>query len=146
MVALNPDPARIDGVLLPFFYPTAAEAIELALASAGRKVWRDVTMAQAVLNDGQSLLAVNDLFIGQKTHASARYRIRLRRPGGGPVVERDHRLDGRRLDRLASLDPDRRCGDRSGRVANDRGPRTCAINIASTGKRATWSSTSASRS
>ena len=34
-------------------------------------------MARAELNDGQSLLAVNDLFIGQKTHASARYRIRF---------------------------------------------------------------------
>jgi SPFH domain / Band 7 family len=35
-----------------------------------------VTMAQATLHDGQTLLAVNDLFIGQKTHTSARYRIR----------------------------------------------------------------------
>jgi NAD kinase len=76
VVALNPDPTRIDGVLLPFFFNSAARAIELVLGSAGRKVWRDVTMALAVLNDGQSLLAVNDLFIGQKTHASARYRIR----------------------------------------------------------------------
>jgi hypothetical protein len=34
-------------------------------------------MARADLNDGQSLLAVNDLFIGQKTHTSARYRLRF---------------------------------------------------------------------
>jgi NAD kinase len=78
VVALNPDPARIDGVLLPFSFLAAAQAIELVLESAGRKVWRDVTMAQAILNDGQSLLAVNDLFIGQKTHTSARYRIRYK--------------------------------------------------------------------
>jgi NAD kinase len=75
VVALNPDPARIDGVLLPFEFSSAAEAIARALSSGGRKVWRDVTMAQAVLNDGQSLLAVNDLFIGQRTHTSARYRL-----------------------------------------------------------------------
>jgi len=75
VVALNPDPERIDGVLLPFDYVGAPGAIALALS--GGKVWRDVTMAQATLNDGQSLLAVNDLFIGQKTHTSARYRIRL---------------------------------------------------------------------
>jgi hypothetical protein len=75
VVAVNPDPARIDGVLLPFHFLSAPRAIDLALGSAGRKVWRDVTMAQAVLNDGQFLLAVNDLFIGQKTHTSARYRI-----------------------------------------------------------------------
>jgi hypothetical protein len=32
-------------------------------------------MAVAKLDDGQSLFAVNDLFIGQRTHVSARYRI-----------------------------------------------------------------------
>src|SRR5262249_50918855 len=79
VVALNPDPARIDGLLLPFRYPDAGAAIELALDAGGSKVWRDVTMAQAALNDGQTLLAVNDLFIGQKTHISARYRIRYNR-------------------------------------------------------------------
>ncbi|MBX6316609.1 MAG: sugar kinase, partial [Isosphaeraceae bacterium] len=74
LVALNPDPARIDGVLLPFHVPAANEAIRIALS--GRRVWRGITMAQATLNDGQTLLAVNDLFLGQKTHVSARYTIR----------------------------------------------------------------------
>jgi len=32
-------------------------------------------MAQVVLNDGQRLLAVNDLFVGARTHVSARYRL-----------------------------------------------------------------------
>jgi len=36
---------------------------------------RQVTMAKASLNDGQVLYAVNDLFIGQRTHTSARYRL-----------------------------------------------------------------------
>jgi NAD kinase len=74
VVAINPDPARIDGVLLPFSYPDASGAIERGMA-ARKGTWRAVTMARAELNDGQSLLAVNDLFIGQKTHASARYRL-----------------------------------------------------------------------
>jgi NAD kinase len=82
VVALNPDPARIDGVLLPFPFVDAARAIELALGARnkrtnGLKVWRDIAMAHAALNDGQSILAVNDLFVGQKTHVSARYRIRF---------------------------------------------------------------------
>jgi hypothetical protein len=34
-----------------------------------------VTLAEAVLNDGQRLLAFNDLFIGARTHVSARYRL-----------------------------------------------------------------------
>ncbi len=74
IVALNPDPQRIDGVLLPFGVHEAREAISLTFS--GAKVWRDVTMAQALLNDGQRLLAVNDLFVGARTHTSARYRLR----------------------------------------------------------------------
>lgn len=35
--------------------------------------FNSVTFAQAKTNDGQSLLAVNDLFIGPKSHTSARY-------------------------------------------------------------------------
>ena len=34
-----------------------------------------ITMAQAVLNDGQRLLAFNDLFVGVRSHVSARYHI-----------------------------------------------------------------------
>jgi hypothetical protein len=34
-------------------------------------------MAEAKLNDGQSLLAFNDLFIGVRSHVSARYLIQL---------------------------------------------------------------------
>jgi hypothetical protein len=33
-------------------------------------------LAEACLNDGQRLLAFNDLFLGAQTHVSARYRIR----------------------------------------------------------------------
>jgi hypothetical protein len=76
LVALNPDPARIDGVLLPFNVSEAATAI--ALARSGRAPMKRITMAKAVLNDGQTLHAVNDLFIGQKTHVSARYKLRHR--------------------------------------------------------------------
>jgi hypothetical protein len=36
---------------------------------------REVTLAEASLEDGQRLLAFNDLFIGARTHVSARYRI-----------------------------------------------------------------------
>ncbi|MBK7653119.1 MAG: hypothetical protein IPJ20_23620 [Flammeovirgaceae bacterium] len=34
-----------------------------------------VTMAQAVTNEGQSLVAFNDLFIGPASHTSARHKI-----------------------------------------------------------------------
>ncbi|WP_165227844.1 hypothetical protein [Aquisphaera insulae] len=75
VVALNPDPARIDGVLLPYGVHRAGEAITRAIRD--EKTWIDVTMAEASLNDGQRLLAVNDLFVGARTHVSARYVLRF---------------------------------------------------------------------
>ena len=73
LVGVNPDPERFDGVLLPFHAPQAAQAVRQVLEGKARL--RDVTMAEASLNDGQRLLAFNDLFIGASTHVSARYRI-----------------------------------------------------------------------
>jgi len=75
LVGVNPDPARYDGVLLPFM-PRDLPAI-LDDVAAGRRRTRTVTMARAALGDGQVLHAVNDLFIGPRTHASARYEIAL---------------------------------------------------------------------
>jgi NAD kinase len=75
LVAVNPDPRHIDGVLLPYNIETAPAAVKLAMA--GKAKFRPISMAQASLNDGQSLLAFNDLFIGVKSHVSARYRIRV---------------------------------------------------------------------
>ncbi len=65
VVALNPDPRRIDGVLLPF-RRSRREPGHHPGTSADTPAWTEVTMAQAELNDGQRLLAVNDLFIGAK--------------------------------------------------------------------------------
>ena len=73
LIGVNPDPERWDGVLLPF---TADELPKILPDVLQRNhSQREVTMARATLNDGQELLAVNDFFIGQKTHASARYLI-----------------------------------------------------------------------
>jgi NAD kinase len=73
LVGINPDPTRFDGILLPF-EASHAKAV-LHDAAVGNYSTHDLTMAQASLNNGQSLYAVNDLFIGFATHASARYRI-----------------------------------------------------------------------
>jgi len=71
--ALNPDPGSIDGLLLPFSVERFGDAFQRTLQ--GEQPLRSVTMAQARLNDGQSLLAFNDLFIGARSHVSARYEI-----------------------------------------------------------------------
>ena len=71
IVAVNPDPDRIDGILLPFRVEHAPAAILRVME--GKAVVRRIVMAQAQLNDGQRMLAFNDLFIGVRTHTSARY-------------------------------------------------------------------------
>lgn len=75
LVGINPEPARYDGILLPY-EPEAAPKV-LADVVRGRFAAREVTMAKATLTDGQTLYAVNDLFIGPRTHTSARYEIQL---------------------------------------------------------------------
>ena len=75
LIALNPDPAHIDGVLIPFDANLAPPVFQRVLA--GHFACKQIRMAKAELNDGQSLYAVNDLFIGQRTHQSARYRLEL---------------------------------------------------------------------
>ena len=52
-------------------------AAALAGVLEGRAASRAVTLAEARLDDGQRLLAFNDLFIGARTHVSARYRLRV---------------------------------------------------------------------
>jgi len=74
VVGVNPDPARWDGRLLPFHVRDLAKLLPEVLLR--KRSARSVTMAQATLNNGQSLLGVNDLFIGPKSHCSARYVIR----------------------------------------------------------------------
>jgi NAD kinase len=73
ILAVNPDPARIDGILIPFAVAELGTWIDRALGGAARIA--RISMAQASLNDGQTLYAVNDLFIGPRSHGSARYTL-----------------------------------------------------------------------
>lgn len=73
IVGVNPDPDRIEGVLLPTRVDGVAATV--ALTTRGRASVQAITMAEARLSDGQRLLAVNDFFVGARTHVSARYRI-----------------------------------------------------------------------
>jgi hypothetical protein len=75
IVAVNPDPQKIDGILLPFQVRQARQAVQLAMQ--GRAKIREVTLAEVNLNDGQRMLAFNDFFIGCQSHVSARYVLRV---------------------------------------------------------------------
>jgi len=75
VVGVNPDPSRWEGVLLPFVVADLPKIIP-EVFSKGRTT-RKVTMAKAELNNGQVLYGVNDIFIGPKSHTSARYSLQI---------------------------------------------------------------------
>jgi NAD kinase len=74
VLGVNPDPERWDGRLLPFRVGDLSKLMPEVMLR--KRPTRAVTMAKASLNNGQTMYGVNDLFIGPKTHSSARYVIR----------------------------------------------------------------------
>ncbi|MBB6487304.1 sugar kinase [Rhizobium lusitanum] len=75
VLGVNPDPKRWDGILLPFKATDVRKIMPEALAQ--RRPLKRVSMARAALNTGEVLYAVNDLFIGPRSHVSARYDLRI---------------------------------------------------------------------
>ena len=74
VIAINPDPQRWDGKLLPFEIGDLPEALQATLTD--RASDKTITFAEAKTNDGQRMLAVNDLFVGPNSHISARYALK----------------------------------------------------------------------
>ena len=75
VLGVNPDPTRWDGQLLPFRVPDLVKVMPEVFRQ--QRPLRVVTMAEARLNNGQFLRAVNDLFVGPRSHGSARYRLEI---------------------------------------------------------------------
>lgn len=73
VIGVNPDPSCYSGILLPFKVGNFIEAIVAVKSHTFSR--EDLPFAEAKLPDGQRLLAFNDLFIGARTHVSARYSI-----------------------------------------------------------------------
>jgi NAD kinase len=73
VVGLNPDPERIAGALVRHAPAAAADLLADVAASRARLEAR--TMARAALDDGQELLALNEIFVGHASHQSARYTL-----------------------------------------------------------------------
>jgi len=77
-VGINPDADRYDGVLCRHAPHKMAELLAWVQreGAKGYRIERRV-MAVAEREDGQRLLALNEVFIGHRSHQSARYRIRV---------------------------------------------------------------------
>ena len=73
ILAVNPDPDRFDGVLLPFLPEEVKFYINDILRN--RVDFYNITMGKIETNDRQTLYAFNDFFIGPKSHISVKYTI-----------------------------------------------------------------------
>ena len=74
VIGVDPDPGRNPGVLVQH----APEAFEQVLqaVTAGSAGYQERAMVEASLDDGQTLVALNEVFLGHPSHQSARYSLR----------------------------------------------------------------------
>jgi len=73
VLGVNPAPGFYDGILVPL---APSRVAQLLPAAAHRDVAvQRRTMVEAQLDDGQKLLALNEIFAGHSSHQSARYEI-----------------------------------------------------------------------
>ncbi|MEU7033390.1 hypothetical protein ABZ958_06845 [Streptomyces sp. NPDC046237] len=75
VVGIDTDPGRNPGVLVRHRAADAGALLRSAVASAGRTGVDALTMAEAVTDDGQRLLALNEIYLGPPTHQTARYTL-----------------------------------------------------------------------
>ena len=73
VLGVNPDPDLYDGILVPHS-PSQVAALLKSIAANDVRLERR-TMVEAKLDDGQTLSALNEIFVGHRTHQSARYEI-----------------------------------------------------------------------
>lgn len=74
VIGLNPLPDRYPGVLVSHAPDAAADL--LRDVAAGRAPTEERTMVKATVDDGQTLLALNEVFLGHASHQSARYTLK----------------------------------------------------------------------
>lgn len=73
VVGVNPLPDVYDGVLVRSPVADLSAILEAAVAGNARVEQR--TMAEGLLDSGERLLALNELYVGHRSHQSARYEI-----------------------------------------------------------------------
>jgi hypothetical protein len=73
VLGFDPEPDRNPGLLVPLAADDASEL--LAAAAAGRADIEERVMVEAAGDDGQTLLALNEVYVGHPGHQSARYRV-----------------------------------------------------------------------
>jgi hypothetical protein len=69
VIGINPEPSRNPGVLVQHAPAAAADLIR------GQGTIERRTMVEARTDDGQELLALNEIYLGHPSHQTARYRL-----------------------------------------------------------------------
>jgi hypothetical protein len=80
VIGLNPEPGRNPGVLVPHELPAAPALLRLAATARLEQHIEARTMVEATADNGQRLLALNEIYLGHASHQTARYTISA--PGG----------------------------------------------------------------
>jgi len=75
VIGVNPAPDLYDGVLVRIAVERLTKLFPASLTGAAGIERR--TMVQAMLDGGETLTALNEIFVGHRSHQSARYRIAL---------------------------------------------------------------------
>ena len=73
VIGVNPDPKTHDGILVPHA-PGAVKRLLRAVRDERHEI-EARCMVSVSVDDGQRLLALNEIYVGHRTHQSSRYRI-----------------------------------------------------------------------
>ncbi|WP_279581015.1 NAD(+)/NADH kinase [Fodinicola feengrottensis] len=76
VIGINADRARNPGVLVQHCPEAAGKLLDLAAAGKLASHVEARTMVTAVADDTQRLIALNEIYIGQSSHQTARYTVR----------------------------------------------------------------------
>jgi NAD kinase len=75
VIGINPEPGRNPGVLVPHPPGSAASLLAAVTAARCQRVIDELAMVEAVADDGQRLVSLNEVYVGQPTHQTAWYML-----------------------------------------------------------------------
>ncbi|MER5863682.1 hypothetical protein [Kitasatospora sp. NPDC002040] len=81
VIGIDTEPGRNPGVLVRHRPEQAGLLLRAAAGAGGERELEQRTMVEAVADDTQRLLALNEVYLGQSGHQTSRYRLTA---GGGP--------------------------------------------------------------
>ncbi|MFE2727733.1 hypothetical protein [Kitasatospora sp. NPDC059327] len=92
VIGVDADPGRNPGVLVRHRADALPTLLPAAVARTGARHLEERTMVEAVADDTQRLLALNEVYVGQPGHQTARYRLTV---DGAPDSASDSGTAGR---------------------------------------------------